>query len=167
MKNREKALLGVVADALRKVIPDDILELSNDCAENCVKFKINYKIDAKYSLYYDTRQEDVPNVEKIYYPGILIDWDFSVQLPNQTSGYNFKLDSIPAEQISYDTKLTEGEQSNKNFADILKADLGIIYDSMVASAFDDFKANLIYKMGIGEEPKRQSVPNSDSGTNKK
>lgn len=162
MKDREKALLGVVTDAFRKVIPDDILELSNDCTENCVKFKINYTIDAKYSLYYDTRQEAVPNADKIYYPGILIDWDFSVQLPNQTRSYNFKLDSIPAENISYDTKMTEGEQSNKNFADILKADLGIIYDSMVASAFNDFKANLIYKMGIGEEPKRQAdLPNTD------
>ncbi|MCD9187363.1 MAG: hypothetical protein LUM44_13090 [Pyrinomonadaceae bacterium] len=167
MKNREKALLGVVADALRKVIPDDILEFSNDCSENCVKFKINYKIDAKYSLYYDTRQEKLTDAERIYYPGILIDWDFSVQLPNQTSNYNFKLDSIPAEQISYDSKLTEDEQSNRSFEDILKADLGNIYDSMVASAFDDFRANLIYKMGIGEEPKRRAdLPDTDSGINK-
>lgn len=162
MKTREKALLGVVADTFRKVIPDDILELSNDCAESCVKFKINYKIDAKYSLYYDLRQKDVPSADKIYYPGILIDWDFSVQLPNQASNYNFRLDSIPAENISYDTNLSEAEQSKKNFADILKADLGLIYDSMVASAFDDFKANLIYKMGIGEEPKRQAdLPSTD------
>lgn len=168
MKNREKALLGVVADALRKVIPDDILELSDDCSENCVKFKINYKIDAKYSLYYDTRQEKLTDAERIYYPGILIDWDFSVQLPNRTSGYNFKLDSIPAEQISYDSKLSEAEQTNKSFEEILKADLGNIYDSMVTSAFNDFKANLIYKMGIGEEPKRQSdLPNPDSDINKK
>lgn len=35
----------------------------------------------------------------------------------------------------------------------MKVDKGNLYDAMVSSAFDDFKTNLVYRMGIGAEPK--------------
>lgn len=162
MSRREGSLLAVISGAFKQVIPDDILELSNECSGECVTFLVKYKINAKASVYYDSRQEDLPDNEKVFYPGILIDWDFGVQIPNQSKNYNFSLESIPAQTINYDSNLSEADQTNKDFSDVLNADRGNIYDSMVQSAFEDFRANLVFKMGIGEAPKRNDESANDS-----
>ncbi len=152
MSRRQDGLFGVVADGFRKVIPDDILEFSTECAGECVIFTVKYKIGAKDSLYYDTRQKDLSDEERTFYPGIFINWNFNIKIPNQPQNYNFELASIPAEHLDYDGDSDEITSDKDTSEKISEADKNHLYDSMVASAFDDFKANLVYRMGIGAKP---------------
>ena len=160
MGGRENGLFKVVAEAFQQVIPDDILEFSTGCSDECVIFTVNYKIGAKDSLYYDDRQEKLSDAERTFYPGIFINWDFNIKTPNQPQNYNFELASIPAQEIEYDTHSTDESSDKNDFSKVLDADKNYIYDSMVASAFDDFKTNLVHRMGIGAEPAKGNEDNS-------
>lgn len=154
MSRREALLLSVVAEAFGKIIPDDVLEISGECPSECVTFLVKYRISSE-DIYYDLRQKKVPDDERVYYPGIFIDWDFGIKIPNQSDDYNFNLASKPAEEIEYDSNSDALSEANKDFADVLNADKGNIYNSMAASAFEDFKENLIFRMGIGTLPKNR------------
>ncbi len=154
MSRREDHLFTVTADAFKYVIPDDILEFSTECGGECVTFLVKYNVGSKGSLYYDNRQEKLPDAERTFYPGIDIYWDFDIKIPNQSQNYNFELESSPATEIFYDSNSDETTSGKDDFTKILDAEKSYIYDSMVESAFDDFRINLIYRMGIGTKPKR-------------
>lgn len=151
MSERERSLLGLVSAAFLQIIPDDILEISSECNGDCVNFKIDYMVSAGEDIYYDLRQKDVTEAKRIFYPGIFITWKFAVQIPGQGSGYNFEVDSLPANELSYDSVSPETIEPGSDFAEILRSEMKHIYDSMVASAFSDFRANLVFKMGIGDD----------------
>lgn len=151
MTQREDDLFALVGSAFREVIADDVLEISRQCSGEFVKFLIKYEMDVKYTIYFDVRQEKLSDDEKVFYPGILIDWKFETMIPNQPEKYNFELESVPADEITYDSKPLEEEQ-NKDFKDILDDNKGNIYNSMVSSAFEDFKAHLLYDLGLGKDP---------------
>lgn len=153
MNRREGHLLAVVTTVFNKAIPDDILEISKECPDKCVEFLVEYKMDLLDSLYYDERQKNLPEDDRTYYPGIYIDWNFGVQIPEQQQSYSFSLSSVPAEHITYNSNSDEETEKNKDFTDVLNADKSNIYDSMVASAFDDFQTNLISRIGMGESKK--------------
>ncbi len=162
MIQRENGLLSVVAQGFRQAIPEDVLELTNECAGECVNFMVKYTVNVKDTIYYDNRQEKFSDDEKVYYPGIFIIWDFNVQIPNNMQNYNFKLVSLPAQEIYYDSNASETIDPKKDFENVLNADKGLIYDSMVESAFDDFKAVLNSRMGIGAPPKNKDNNNLTS-----
>ncbi|MBS1797285.1 MAG: hypothetical protein JSS81_25895 [Acidobacteria bacterium] len=166
IREREKTLAGVVADSFRYIIPDDILEITTECGQECGVFEVKYTIGPG-SIYYDMRQENVPENDRIYYPGIVFDWDFAVRIPNRSAVYGFQLESEPASTITYDTVSNDEYDPKKNFAEVLNADRDLIYDSMVKSAFDDFKMNLVNRTGIGaadEAPKTDENKPGDGGT---
>ena len=94
----------------------------------------------------------MPEDDRTYYPGIFIDWNFDVQIPNQPQPYNFSLTSDPAERISYDSVSDDDNKGIEEFSEVLNADKGNIYNSMASSAFNDFKTNLVFRMGIGTAP---------------
>jgi hypothetical protein len=162
MQQREGNLLTVIADAFRQVIPDDILEITGDCSAECVTFLVKYKIRSD-SIYYDTLQKDVPENDRVYKPGIFFDWDFGVQIPNQPQIYSFTLESDPAADIFYDRN-PNLDYTKGDFVETAKADRENVYNSMVTSAFDNFKENLILKTGIGTAPENaeESAPNFKS-----
>lgn len=166
MNERESVLTAVISNAFRQIIPGDVLEFSKDCADQCVKFVINYKVNTNNSVYYDLRQKELPENERVYYPGISIDWDFGIQIPEQSKDYKFNLSSFPASEISYDTTTSDEATANKEFIDVLNIDKSIIYASMTKSAFDDFRANLVYRLGIGTKPidptENKTAENSDA-----
>lgn len=165
MSQRENRLFTVVGEAFRYIIPDDILEFSTECTGECITFAVKYKVGSKDSLYYDLRQEKQPEEERVYYPGIFINWDFGIQISNQPQNYNFALSSVPAAEITYDSNSDERSSGGGNdFNKVLDADKNYIYDSMVASAFDDFRASLIYRMGIGTKPKKGDEDRANSET---
>ena len=153
MIRRESNLLTVVTDAFRKVIPDDILEFSSECVGDCVTFLIKYKVSSKDSIYYDPREKKLSDIDRTWNPGIFIDWDFSVRTPNQPQTYDFSLTSLPANHITYDSNAVEDLSGKVDVEKEMLVDKSNLYDAMVSSAFDDFKANLVYRMGIGVEPK--------------
>lgn len=154
IKQRENQLMSLNSDAFHQVIQDDILEFSDTCENQCILFHIQYFIDSD-TIYYDDRQENLPENDRTWYPGVFFDWHFQVNIPNQTNKYGFELYSDPASQINYDSKSKKDNVDKDEFAKVLESDKNNIYDSMVKSAFDDFRANLVYRMGIGEEPKRE------------
>ena len=156
MAGREGRLITLMSEAFAQVIPDDILEIVGKCPEKCVTLTVNYEVDPMNSVYYDLRQEKVPEAERTWYPGIYIDWTFLVRIPEQEREYKFELGSSPAETITYDTNSDKPYDPNEDFAKVLSSDKGNVYDSMVASAFDDFRSNLIFRMGIGEPPIRKT-----------
>lgn len=162
MVRRESSLLRVVTDAFKQVIADDILEFSSECAgDNCVTFIIKYTVSSKDSLYYDPREKKLPEAERTWNPGIFIDWDFAVRIPEQSQTYNFSLASKPAEHITYDSNAEESFSGKVDVEKEMQVDKNNLYDSMVASAFDDFRKSLVFRMGIGEEPKPNEVAAED------
>ena len=163
MIRRESNLFGVVTDAFKQVIPDDILEFSRECGGECVTFLVKYKVSSD-SIYYDPREEKLPRVDRVWNPGIFIDWDFSVRTPNQPQSYDFSLESLPADHITYDSDLAENLSGKVDVEKEMQTDKNNMYDGMVSSAFDDFRKNLVYRMGIGEEPKPPETSPEDEKT---
>jgi hypothetical protein len=139
MGQREKSLLYVVSSAFKEVIPEDVLELTDNCANECVTFLVNYKVKAGETLYYRDSEATVSLAERTFYPSIFIDWDFEIRIPKQTESYKFSLKSNPAETITYAGYY--GDNPSKD----------TVYDSMVMSAFNDFKSTLVSRLGVGSE----------------
>lgn len=164
MNNRENVLTSLISAAFKQIIPEDVLEFSKDCSAQCVNFVIDYQVNSNDSVYYDLRQKTLPENERTYYPGISIDWNFGIQIPEQTKNYAFELASFPASEIYYDTTTPDEAPANKEFADVLNEDKSIIYNSMTASAFDDFRANLVYRLGIGAKPADPSEKKTDENS---
>lgn len=161
IKERESHLVSVISEAFYQVIQDDILEFTDTCENQCILFHIQYFIDSD-TIYYDDRQEKLPENDRTWYPGVFFDWHFQVNIPDQTNKYGFELYSDPASHIRYDSKSTKDDVDKDEFAKVLENDKNNIYDSMVKSAFDDFRANLVYRMGIGEEPKKEKFEEKDN-----
>lgn len=154
MNNRERELFSRITEAFSIVIPNDVLEFTNECGDECITFLVKYKIDSD-TIYYDLRQKKISYNDRTWYPGIWFDWNFDIKTLNNPQTYDFQLTSDPAEEITYDSTF-DGENIDKEeFTKLLDKDKNLLYDSMVISAFDDFKANLVYRMGIGEEPIRK------------
>ena len=151
MIRRESNLFEVVTEAFKQVIPEDILEFTRECGGECVTFLVRYKVSSD-SIYYDPREKKLPEVERVWNPGIFIDWDFSVRMPNQPQSYDFSLESLPADHITYDSDLAENLSGKVDVEKEMQTDKNNMYDGMVSSAFDDFRKNLVYRMGIGAEP---------------
>lgn len=166
IKERESHLVSVISEAFYQVIQDDILEFTDTCENQCILFHIQYFIDSD-TIYYDDRQEKLPENDRTWYPGVFFDWHFQVNIPDQTNKYGFELYSDPASHIRYDSKSTKDDVDKDEFAKVLENDKNNIYDSMVKSAFDDFRANLVYRMGIGEEPKKEKFEEKDNSKPKK
>jgi hypothetical protein len=152
-----------ISEAFNTVIPNDILEFTSECGDECITFLVKYIVDSD-NIYYDLRQKKLPDNDRTWYPGVWFDWNFDIKTPDNPKTYDFQLTSDPAEEISYDSNF-DGENIDKNeFEKLLDKDKNIIYESMVISAFDDFRANLIYRMGIGEEPKRDVIEDENEDT---
>jgi hypothetical protein len=167
MTSREGRLFEVVSGAFKQVFPADILELSTGCEAKCADFKVSYKIDFKNSIYYNDKQKDIDENERVYFPGILIGWNLDISIPNSAFDYQFELNSVPADDISYTSNSDDAEQpTGAEFENVLRSDEGVFYDSMVSSAFDDFGARVIFHMGIGSDPdaKRLEVPTVETPT---
>jgi hypothetical protein len=156
MNTRERELFSRITDAFNIVIPNDILEFTDECSDECIVFLVKYKIDSD-NIYYDLRQKKLSHNDRTWYPGIWFDWTFDIKTLNNPVTYDFQLTSDPAEEITYESTF-DGENIDKDeFTKLLDIDKNLLYDSMVISAFDDFKANLVYRMGIGEEPIRKVI----------
>jgi hypothetical protein len=169
MSRREGVLFTEVVGAVTRVIPNDILDISTECTGEVIQFQVKYEIGAD-SIYFDTAQEKLPDSDKTYYPGIFILWDFGVLIPGAAEAYNFELESIPASTIRYDGDYDASAALKPGFEKILQANIGSMYDSMAASAFEDFRANLIFRMGIGDDkklnmniPPEEATPPKDGG----
>jgi hypothetical protein len=160
MLRREAALLDVLREAFKQIFQEDILEVTYDCADGCAKFLVTYEITFKDSIYYDTQEKDLPEADRTYNPGILINWKFGVRLPSQNEPYEFELESLPAKTITYDAAGVS--ETNLVQQDVDKIEKNNFYDAMVNSSFRDFREHLVFRMGIGPPPK-DSVE-SESGT---
>jgi len=153
ISGREGKLLTSIVGAFGQVMPSDILDISTECSGDPVKFLVRYEIWAGDSIYLDSSQDKLPEPEKTYNPGIGFTWNFGIRIPGTAKNYEFEMKSVPAKQITYESALGEATERGRDADAVLSANRGNIYDSMVASAFEDFRANLVYKMGIGDDTK--------------
>jgi hypothetical protein len=161
MNKRERDIFSRIANAFSIVIPDDILEFTNECNGECITFLVKYIVDSD-NIYYDLRQKKLADNDRTWYPGVWFDWNFDIKTPNNPKTYDFQLTSDPASEITYDSNF-DGENIDKEeFAKLLDKDKNIIYDSMAISAFDDFEKNLVYRLGIGEEPIRKPADDEET-----
>lgn len=158
---REAALVGVLSEAVREVFPEDILEITQGCSANCSEAKVVYDTSFRDSIYYSDDEKGLPEEDRTYKPGILIGWTFQITIP-QTSGiYEFTLESVPATTIYHDAPLHLDGSPPPTNGDISNAEKNSLYDAMVVSAFDDFRRNLVFKLGMGPEPIPQADPEAD------
>ncbi len=163
MLARESALVGVLSQAVREVFPEDILEITQGSLADCSEALIVYETTFRDSIYYSTEEKDLPEKDRTYKPGILINWTFRIAIPKQSGMYEFTLESVPASTIYHDTPpLPDGVAPvGGTMSDVEKNSL---YDAMVASAFEDFRRNLVFKLGIGPEPTPQVDQFAEGGT---
>ncbi len=145
MVEREAELFGILNISFKQIFPDDVLELVSDCSSNCAVLNIGYRTSFLDSIYYDVKEKDIPEVDRNWSPGILIEWNCSLSISGQTSPYLFKLESAPAKHITYETDETLD-------ADPKEADQKSFYDAMVSSSFDDFRMHLLFNLGLGPDP---------------
>ncbi len=148
MIERESSLFGVLVEAFGQVFPDDVLELTTECSGNCASFSVNYETSFLESIYYDTKEKKLPEKERTWSPGILINWKFLLSIPNEDKRYDFELESAPADTINYDS-FGESDSTSKTIQEL---DQSSFYDAMVKSAFDDFRKHLLFELGVGPEP---------------
>ena len=142
---REGQLFGVLQIAFKQIFPDDVLELVRECSGDCSVLNIRYETSFLNSIYYDLKEKDIPREDRQWSPGILIEWTCSLKIPGQAEPYVFELESAPADDITYDTVETGGVDHNET-------DKQSFYDAMVASSFDDFRAHLLFNLGLGPDP---------------
>lgn len=150
MLAREEQLFLVLKAAFQQVFLDDVVELVKTCNSKCSEFVVRYETSFLDSIYYDLKEKDIPREERNWSPGILINWQFSLQVPGETGHYAFELESAPAEEINYDS-------AGESESDILTQtgqdlDQKSFYEAMVTSSFDDFKQHLLFNLGMGMEP---------------
>jgi hypothetical protein len=163
MNKRERLIKRSISNVIGVVIPDDILEFADECNGECIIFSVKYIVDSD-NIYYDLRQKKLSEKDRTWYPGVWFDWSFDIKTPTNPTTYDFQLTSDPASEISYDSTF-EGENFDKDeFEKLLNNDRNFIYDSMAISAFDDFEKNLVYRMGIGEEPIRKPADDEEDSS---
>ena len=137
MRAREQEIITQVASAFKEVIPEDILEIvGTGAADSKVVLVIRYKVRAGKSLYFRDVDSHISAHLRNYYPGVYLTWDFEIRVPEQR-GYRFSLESNPASTISY--------RSASNLPDS-----STVYDRMTSSAFENFRDELIRRLGLRE-----------------
>lgn len=158
---RESALAGVLSQAVREVFPEDILEITQGCSANCAEAKIAYDTSFRDSIYYSNDEKGLPEEERTYKPGILIGWTFRITVPQRSDIYEFTLESVPASTIYHDSPPAADGISPPVGGEMSNIEKTSLYDAMVASAFEDFRRNLVFKLGIGPEPPPQTDPEAE------
>lgn len=146
MLERETQLFAYLQNTFAQIFPDDVVELVSDCSQRCAKFLVRYETSFQETIYYDVREEDLPQEDRNWSPGILIEWNFTLNVPEQAEPYSFELGSAPADTINYDN--IDGSAPGSES----EADQHSFYDAMVASSFDDFRAHLLFNLGLGPDP---------------
>jgi hypothetical protein len=147
MRAREREILSAVGLAFKEVIPEDILEFNDSGpSENNVTFLITYKMKGGNSLYYRHQDINVPLESRQFYPGIYISWNFELRVPTESSSpYRFSVESNPADHIQYQTSSYASETET-------------LYERMTESAFDDFRQELVKRMGLKQANIGSSTP---------
>jgi hypothetical protein len=140
MQSRENRILDAIKAAFKVVIPEDILEFKDSqFKENGAAFLVAYTVSAGESLYYHDEDSNMPKYSRPFYPGIFIDWNFEIRLPSKGSSYQFTLKSQPASRFS--------------------SSVSAVYDAMAQSAFDDFKSELVRRLGLRSGNEAGASPN--------
>jgi hypothetical protein len=155
MIERETQLFAILQSSFKQIFPDDVLELVLECASECAGVNILYKTSFQNSIYYDLKEKEIPEEDRNWSPGILIEWTTSIAVPGEAQLYSFDLESAPADRINYDTVEVAGR-------DPQETDQNSFYDAMVTSSFDDFRAHFLFNLGLGREPHLDSeVPKTE------
>lgn len=89
---------------------------------------ISYRTNASNSLFYRESQEHIRETSRPFYPGIVFEWDCGIRIAGMPDVYEFQLESKPAEKF---TETAAG-----------------VYEDMTGSAFNDFRQELVKRLGL-------------------
>ncbi len=129
MKEREAYLLSTISSAFKQIIPEDILDFSSSSVqEKAPLFLVSYVVRVSGSLYFHDRDASIHPRMRPFYPGIFVDWNFEIRLPEKGKSYSFALKSDPASHFSS----TDAR----------------VYDAMTESAFDGFRSEIVKRLGL-------------------
>lgn len=153
MRAREQKAFQAVQSAFRSVIPGDVLDLKilagrapnrpddpyDDLYPNGVDpwaqaigavgaITITYRTNASNSLFYRESQEHIRETSRPFYPGIVFEWNCGIGIAGVPDVYQFQLESKPAEKF---TETAAG-----------------VYEDMTGSAFNDFRQELVKRLGL-------------------
>ncbi|MBI9071231.1 MAG: hypothetical protein JEY94_06515 [Melioribacteraceae bacterium] len=132
--SRENAVFQTIQSSFGKIFPADIFSISDKIDNTFPKFEVNYiyKNNAE-SLYFQVKEENLPDTKRTWYYGIEIEWRFRIYLPNKNNAiYEFNLNSFPAHQFDSESFSPDA-----------------VYSNMAISAFHDFK-NEFYEQFLKE-----------------
>lgn len=122
---RQNLVINTVKSSLNKIFPTDIVAISSSDSPSreFPRFTVIYSYkNKKESIYYPTKEENLPIKQRNLYYGIEIEWNFEISIKTSPNPiYSFSLHSEPAIQFSSETSNTDD-----------------VYSSMALSAFNDF-----------------------------
>ena len=136
MRSRERQILSSVMSAVNAVIPEDVLEFTDSgLADQDVTFIVTYKVKSGKSLYFrDTDNQIAADIHP-YYPasGVYVAWDFECAFPHSGKVTDLvwnQIRRVRSDRFSY------GSETRT------------VYDRMAESAFEDFRRELIRRLGF-------------------
>lgn len=139
-RQRESYITSCIQKAFSQIIPSSILEFESMPGE--IEFKIAYTVVRSGDYYYSTK---TPEPLRKYYTGIGFQWDFQIVIKNQLA-YQFTETSFPPAQFTV-KNMNSGAEWMKMFGDA-GISTASVYDTMAATAFDNFSQKLIQHFGM-------------------
>jgi hypothetical protein len=148
---REGRIIGVMSQSFLSVLASDLFDLQpGTMQEDGPRFLVRYRVLASGTYYQETSQATLPLSERDVYPGIRLEFDFSLQVPGSpmppdpdpSKGFRFHSVVLPA---------AEFEVSNT----------GSVYDTMVETAFVKFAGELAVAYGFQKAEATPPPPQED------
>jgi len=143
MRGRERQILERIRGAFALVIPGDVLDFTLVAAlpTDRASLVVDYAVGPGDGFYFREDDEHIPANRRPLFMGIEMDWKLTLSVPDGSSkAFSFRLASSPADNITYQAPSVQEASAAR----------ASIYDSMAASAFDDFGAVATKKFGVGQ-----------------
>lgn len=145
---REGRIISVMQSSFRVVLSNDLFDLqSGAMTDDGPRFLVRYRVLGSGDHYTLGSQSALPMGGRDIYPGIQLDFDFSLQVPGSarppdpdpTKGFRFHTAALPAPHFTVSSVLGS-----------LPAD-DAVYGTMVETAFTKFEVELIAAYGLRGE----------------
>jgi hypothetical protein len=147
-KRRNGLVVGYIDRALKRVVGDLFVPewWAPEAVRDRPRFLVHYEVKATGRAYGVTSEESLPPAERNQYVGIAIEFDFTIQVPEDggsltddpEEGHRFGFVARPAPNFS-----VAGATSPEVFA-------RKVYDRMAETAFDEFTRKLAAAYGMGD-----------------
>ena len=165
--NRKSEIAQELKSALATQFDDSVLHLSEDVSGKRPRFLVHSSVVPSGDVYFMKREAHLPVVRRKAYPGVNLEFNFTLQVPDDADGAEpdprkgrrLKVEASPAPSFSVATQGDEYPPDSR------------VYGKMIGTAFVDFRIKMMQSLGFRsnakyEEPvERPSPPARVSGSN--